>query len=279
MTRATTARTRVAAVIGDPVRHSLSPTMHNAAFEALGLDWVYVAFEVPQGGAAGALAAMRAFALGGLSVTMPHKTDVAAACDSRSDDAARLRSVNCVVPRPDGTLHGESTDGPGFLRALTDAGVDVGGRDVLLVGAGGAARAVALALGRAGARLSVSARRSAAAHEVAALADRATVVAWDARTDAARASEVVVNGTPVGMAGDPGLPIGPGALQRDQVVVDMVMHPLDTPLLQAARTAGAQPVDGLGMLAHQAALAFEQWTGVEPPVAVMLAAARAALAA
>ena len=118
MTSAPTGRTRLAAVIGAPVRHSLSPVLHNAAFAALGLDWVYVALEVEAGRGAAALDGMRALGLGGLSVTMPHKTDVADACDELSADAAALRSVNCVTPMGDGRLRGDSTDGDGFVRSL-----------------------------------------------------------------------------------------------------------------------------------------------------------------
>ncbi len=272
---AITAHTQLAAVIGDPIRHSLSPTLHNAAYAATGLDWRFMAFEVPAGAAPGALDAMRVLGIRGYSVTMPHKTDVAAACDTLSDDAARLRSVNCVVPRTGGVLHGESTDGEGFLRSLADAGVDVAGRSVLLLGAGGAARAVALALGRAGARLGISARRLDAATGVAALADGSTIVEWAARDAAAAAADIVVNGTPIGMGGDTGIPVSAAALRPDQVVADLVVHPLVTPLLAAAAKAGAQPVEGLGMLVHQAAVAFTHFTGIDAPVEAMLRSVRA----
>jgi len=132
------AATRVAGVIGDPVRHSLSPRLHNAAYRALGLDWVYVAFEVADGEAAAALDAVRAFGLVVLSVTMPHKTAVAERCDELTPAAAALRSVNTVTPLDDGRLAGDSTDGAGFLRSLADAGVDSSGVTALVLGAGGA---------------------------------------------------------------------------------------------------------------------------------------------
>jgi shikimate dehydrogenase len=143
--------TRVAAVIGDPVRHSLSPTLHNTAYAALGLDWVYVAFEVPDACAPDALAAMHALGIAGLSVTMPHKTAVAAACDELSADAQALRSVNTVTLLDDGRLRGDSTDGEGCCRALRDAETDIRGATVVVLGAGGAARAVVRAFGVAGA--------------------------------------------------------------------------------------------------------------------------------
>src|SRR5919109_4717791 len=132
--------TRVVGVIGDPVTHSLSPTLHNAAFEALGLDWVYVAFPVPRGRGVDAVAAVPALGLAGLNVTMPHKEDVAGACHELTADAAALRSVNTVAALPDGSTLGDSTDGPGFLDALAEDGISVEGKAVLVLAAGGAAR-------------------------------------------------------------------------------------------------------------------------------------------
>src|SRR5690606_16596671 len=155
-----TGRTRVAAVIGSPVRHSLSPTIHNAAFAATGLDWVYVAFEVPEGRGGDAVAAVRTLGLAGLSVTMPHKAAVHDAVDERTPVAAALGAVNCVYWRGD-RLVGDNTDGAGFLDALrADEGVEVGGRRCVVVGAGGAGRAVAHALGGAGAAEVVVVNRS-----------------------------------------------------------------------------------------------------------------------
>ena len=145
----TDARTTVVGVMGDPVRHSLSPVLHNAAFAALGLNWISVGFEVAAGNAAAALDGIRALGVAGVSVTMPHKGDVAALVDDRSAVAAHLGAVNCVINR-DGNLYGANTDGAGFLASLARAaGFDPAGRRCLIIGAGGAARAVALALGDA----------------------------------------------------------------------------------------------------------------------------------
>lgn len=285
---AITGATRVAGVIGDPVRHSLSPVLHNAAYMAMGLDWAYVAFEVPDGATSHALEAMRTLGLAGLSVTMPHKTAAAHACDALSDDAATLLSVNTVTAGEGGRLKGSSTDGEGFLRALTDAGCDPQGRTAVVLGAGGAARAVALALGRAGARVNVTARRPDAAASAAGLG-RGEAHPWAARTELVRTADLVVNATPVGMqrgsaapgadaGADDGLPVGADAFGPQQFLVDLVYHPVETPLLLAAGQRGATVVDGLGMLVHQAALQIEQWTADTAPVAVMRAAAKAALA-
>ncbi len=288
--------TRVAAVIGDPVAHSLSPAIHNAAYRALGLDWIYVAFTVGRAHAAAAVRSVTGLGLGGLNVTMPHKEAAAAECDELTPAAARLRSVNTVVPLGDGRLRGDSTDGAGFLDSLDARGVDVAGRDVVVVGAGGAARAVVRALGERGARVTVAARRLDAGAEAAALAPGASVVQFAVPTaerthrapgppapvatghgpggaerawaDRVSAADVVVNATPVGMDGH-SCPVPAGALRSGQTVVDLVYEPLETPLLAAARAAGADAVDGLGMLVHQAARAFEQFTGIEAPIDVM----------
>lgn len=270
-----TGATRVAAVIGSPVRHSLSPTLHNAGFEALGLDWRFVAFEVAEGGAPEALAGMRALGIDGLSVTMPHKQAAARTVDVLTPAALALDAVNCVARSADGRLEGSNTDGGGFVASLRASGVEPRGLAVVVLGAGGAARAVVVALAAAGAAsVTVVNRSPGPAAVAAALAGRAGRVG--APVDLAGA-DLVVNATSVGMGAD-ALPLDPALLHAGQVVADLVYHPLDTALLQAARRRGCTTVDGLGMLVHQAALAFERWTGHPAPVAAMRAAAEAELA-
>jgi len=273
------AQTRVAAVIGSPVRHSLSPVIHNAAFAAAGLDWVYVAFEVAAGGARMALDGMRALDLGGLSVTMPHKDDVAAAVDERSDVVKRLGAANCVVPVGGGRLRGESTDGAGFLRSLGDAGFDPAGRRCCVVGAGGAARAVVLALVDAGAgEVAVLNRSEASGQRAAALAGAVgRLASGDGVAAAIEGADLVVNATPVGMGPGGEVPIDPARLGAGQVVADLVYHPIRTAFLERAAAAGCRTVDGVGMLVHQAALAFEAWTGEEAPLEAMRGAVAAQL--
>lgn len=269
--RLITGATRVVGVIGDPVAHSRSPAMHNAAFDALGLDWVYVAFPVARGGGAAAVRAVPALGLAGLNVTMPHKSDAATACDDLTPAAAALGAVNTVVVDQDGALIGHSTDGAGFLRALGDEGVDVSGRRCLVVGAGGAARAIAHALGDAGADVTVAARRPDLARSAAALAPRGTAAA--VQEVPVEGFDVVVNATPLGMHGEPP-PFDPARLRSGQFVFDTV-YPAETPLLAEARARGAGVAGGLGMLVHQGALAFELWTGRVPPLDIMRAAAAA----
>lgn len=276
MSRPITAATRLAGVIGSPVRHSLSPALHNAAFEAAGLDWRFLAFEVAPGAAKEAIAAVRALDIGGLAVTMPHKADVAAAVDEVDDAAGALRSVNTVVPRPDGTMLGVSTDGRGFVNSLVADGVVLAGRRVVVLGAGGAARSIVDALGRSGvADIALVNRTEANALAVAELAPSARLGSVD---DIAGA-DVLVNTTPIGMGtGSDLLPTEARWLHDRLTVADIVYHPRRTALLAAAEAVGAATVDGLGMLVHQAVLQQELWTGVRPDPAVMRRAAEAELA-
>lgn len=266
--------TVVVGVIGYPVAHSLSPTLHNAAFAALGLDWVSCAFPVPAGRAAAALGDARALGIRGLSVTMPHKEDVAACVARLTPAAARLHAVNCVADEA-GAWLGDNTDGQGLVAALArGARFDPGGRRCLVVGAGGAARAVVSALADAGAAEVVVVNRTAARAEVAAaLAGPAGRVG---SAHEAAAMDLVVNATPAGMAdvadGPGGWPVDPGLLGPAQVVVDLVYHPARTPWLEAAAARGAVTMNGLGMLVHQAALQIVRWTGREAPVEAMWAA-------
>jgi shikimate dehydrogenase len=267
-------------VIGHPVRHSLSPLLHNTAFAALGLNWTSLAFDVAPGQAVGALDGVRALGLAGISVTMPHKSDVAALVDECSAVATTLGVVNCVVNR-EGTLRGENTDGAGFLASLArGAGFDPAGKRCLILGAGGAARAVAVALAGAGcADVAVLNRTAARADAVAALAGPVGRVGrLDDDADVAQA-DLIVNATPVGMEGtgaeNERWLVPPSLLHRGQVVADLIYAPRPTAWLAAAAEAGARTVDGLGMLVHQAAAQLELWTGFPAPVDRMWEAASA----
>ena len=280
MTWRPTALTHTAAVIGSPVRHSLSPLIHNAAFRALDLNWVYLAHEVRAGAGAAAVEAMRTFGLGGMNVTMPLKAEVAAAVDRLSPAAEALDAVNTVVWQGD-RLFGETTDGSGFVDALrVDEGFDPAGARCVVLGAGGAGRAVVHALAAAGAAEVVVINRTEGrgrrAAELAGPAGRLGTA------EDVGAADLLVNATPVGMRSTPGdgaLPVDVGCLHERMVVVDLVYEPLSTPLLDAARSVGAVAVTGIGMLVHQAAHAFRLFTGEQPPVEVMSAAALAELSA
>jgi shikimate dehydrogenase len=266
--------TRLAAVIGSPISHSLSPVLHNAAFDAGGHDWRMLAFEVGAGGGAGAVAAMKALGIGGLSVTTPLKPEIAAAVDDVDRAAAALRSVNTVVLRDDGSTFGASTDGIGFVDSLAASGVSLGGARVVVIGAGAAARSIVDAIGRAGvADLAIVNRTAATAHRAAALADAARV---GEQSDIAGA-DLLVNATSVGMGSDD-TPVDATLLHAGLVVADVVYHPLTTRLLRDAAAAGSRTIDGLGMLVHQAAHQQRLWTGTSPDPSMMRAAAEAALA-
>ena len=275
MSRPITGATRLAAVIGSPVRHSLSPALHNAAFEATGVDWCFVAFEVAHGRAGEAIAAMRALGIGGYAVTMPHKADVAAAVDEVDPAAAALGSVNTVVLGDDGSTFGASTDGAGFVESVTAAGVDLGDARVVVLGAGGAARSIVDALGRAGVGdIAIVNRTRSSAETTAALTSVARV---GSLADVAAAG-LLINATSVGMGADT-MAIDVALLRPDLVVADIVYHPLETALLRAAASVGALTIDGLGMLVHQAVLQHELWTGQRPDPALLRRAAEAELAA
>ncbi|MHB8466371.1 MAG: shikimate dehydrogenase [Acidimicrobiales bacterium] len=272
--------TEVAAVVGSPIRHSLSPAIFNAGFEAAGIDWTFVAFDVGLEDAPAAFAGARALGVRALSVTMPLKTALAELVDARSATAERLGAVNSVLFGSDATT-GENTDGPGLLDALrAEVGFDARGTRCVVLGAGGAARAVVLALVDAGAvDIAVVNRSPGPARAAAELAGPVGRVATAA--DVAD-GDVVINATAVGMAGTPsagGSPIDDGLLHARQLVVDLVYHPRRTPLLAAAAARGATTVGGLGMLVHQAARQFEWWTGEAPPLDAMRAAADSAIAA
>ena len=268
-------------IIGDPVGHSLSPRIHNAAFAECGLDLVYVPLAVTRAGLPAAVAGLRALGLRGANVTVPHKVAAAALLDELDETAAALGAVNTIVVE-DGRLRGHDTDVVGFARALGEAwrGPSPGTR-ALLLGAGGAARAVALALADLGVATTVVNRSVENAERlietIVAARPRAKLAAapLDA-LDAAfvQAHAVLVNATSLGMEGGGQVP---GALADNvvngQVVVDLVYGERPTGLLAAARARGAGTVDGLSMLVWQAAAAFELWTGLPAPMQVMRDAA------
>ncbi len=267
------AATAVVGVMGDPVSHSLSPLLHNTAFAAMGLDWVSVGFPVPAGRAGDALVGAGALGIRGLSVTMPHKDAVTAVVDRRSPAVDLLGAVNCLVREDDGWF-GDNTDGPGFVASLRRRHFDPAGTRCLVVGAGGAARAVIAGLAGAGAGEVIVVNRSPErAETAAALAGAAGRVGLGSD---AGSCHLVVNATPLGMdgtgQGDTAWPVDPALLHTGQVVVDLVYHPWSTPWMEAARSRGARVTNGVGMLVHQAALQLARWTGTDPPVEAMWAA-------
>ena len=273
--REITAATTVVGVMGDPITHSLSPSIHNSAFEALSLDWVCVAFPTPASEAVAAVRGMVALGIVGMSVTMPNKEAVIEALDVLSDDAGQLHAVNCIVPR-DGRTNGLNTDGDGLVAGLrNDFGATPEGIRCAVIGAGGSSRSVILALARSGAtEVGVINRTSDKAHAAAQLADVATVA------NAAFISEcdLVINATSLGMVDTAATPCEPDILRRGQLVVDRIYSPAQTRWLAEAKQREASTANGLAMLVDQAAVAFREWTGHEAPVDVMTAAVQSRLA-
>lgn len=273
------AATRVGAVIGAPVLHSLSPALHNAAFAELGIDAVYVALHVEPEALAAAVAGFRALGFLGVSVTVPHKESVARLCDRLASPAQTIGAVNCLVLErrgPSMEIIGHNTDAGGFVDSLRlDAGMDPAGARVVLLGAGGAARAVAAGLGQAGA---------AAIHVIAR---NPGPVAWaqalpwtdDALLQACAACDLLVDCTSTGLGPEREAripaPIPVHALPDHAVVASLVYH-REPGLLALARARGLATLSGAGMLVHQGARAFELWTGKRAPVAAMWTALRRA---
>jgi shikimate dehydrogenase len=264
-------------LIGWPVAHSLSPAMQNAAFAACGLDWHYELWPVPREGLTRAVKNLRRAGIAGANVTVPHKTAVQRWLDDLSGAARGLGAVNTIV-HEDGRLIGHNTDVTGFWQALAEVGGVAPGRRAVVLGAGGAARAVCWALLAHEVYVTVLARRVAAAEELLNMADygKSEAGTLDAPTLAAalKKAALLVNATPTGMwphADESPLPPGV-ALPRSLLVYDLVYRPRRTRLLAQAEAAGCPTVDGLGMLLHQGAAAFELWTGELAPLAVMRAA-------
>jgi len=271
-------RTRVVGIIGDPVAHSRSPAMHNAAFAALGLDWVYVPLPVEALRVGDAVAAVRALGMAGVNVTVPHKQAVLPHLDALTARARAAGAVNTIVNR-DGRLLGDNTDVAGFLAALRHDQARVRGRHVVVVGAGGSARAVLVALRAArAARITVANRTPARARALARrFRSGATVVTvgLDGLREPAHLADValVVNATSIGLQGAPFPPLAYGGTPRDCRFVDLV-YGRDTDFLRRARRAQRHALDGSEMLLQQGARAFTLWTGRRAPLRVMRAVLR-----
>jgi shikimate dehydrogenase len=267
------AATQLCAVIGNPVGHSLSPALHNAAFNALGLDFVYVAFRVED--LKNAIAGMRALEnFRGMSVTIPHKIEIIDYLDDVAEIDRSIGSVNTVI-RENGRLFGCGTDGPAAMKALTDAGVSLQGASILLLGAGGASRAIAFTLARCAMpeRLTILDINGQLLDTLVEDLQKSTAAfigkgASDAGTIAAKVSEadIIINCTPVGMHPHEANSLVPVDLFRQgQTVFDIVYNPLETRLLREARSRGCRTVSGVEMFVNQAVLQFEKFTGMPAP--------------
>ena len=268
------ATTRVVCIFGDPVEHSLSPRMHNAAFRALGLDYVYVALAPDPDRIGRFLRVLGASGLIGLNVTVPFKRDALRAVDDASEAAQTIGAVNTIVVRKNRSTYGDNTDAAGFAAALRSHGVRLRGKRVLVIGAGGAARAVVYELLHDGAGEVVVANRTrsrATALVRAVAAGRAVARGLDALGDETLLNrcDVVVNATSIGLRGGRFLDYAPEATRSDCVHVDLAYAEKATAFLEVAGKAGRPVIDGRHMLLHQGALAFKLFTGRKAPVDVM----------
>ena len=266
------------AVLGHPIGHTLSPVMHNVALQALEMDAIYLAFDVAPERLMTTLPAMADMGFRGVNLTVPLKEVAFRGIDDLADTASLLGAVNTVEFTANG-LRGHNTDGVGFLRAVDEAfGCDVTGRSVMMLGCGGAGRAVALTCARQGAGRMVltdldAARVAQLAEELhgvdASLAIECVEASPAAWREAARTSELLVQATPVGMKPTDEPLLGAGAFRAGQMLLDLVYMYPETGLMTVAREAGAQVANGLGMLLHQGVRSFEIWTGTTPPVDCM----------
>ncbi|GAB4258342.1 shikimate dehydrogenase [Thermincola ferriacetica] len=282
-----TGKTGVIGIFGFPVEHSFSPVMHNAAFQAGGLDYVYVPFEVPPERLAEAVSAIRALKLRGVNVTIPHKERVVQYLDSLSEEARLIGAVNTIVRSGD-ELKGYNTDAAGFLRSLEEKKVAVQGANVLLLGAGGAARAVAVQLALAGARRVGIVVRNSGWRKAEGIAEivaghscaKSTVALFENTQDLiAEKGNIIINCTPVGM--HPNVmempPFKLDTIPADSVVCDLIYNPAETLFLKTAKARGLKTVSGSGMLLYQGTLAYELWTRQQAPVDIMRTALEEAL--
>jgi len=264
--------TVVAGVIGAPVRHSLSPLIHNAWIEAAGVDAVYIPIAPTLWKFPALLEGLRGGALRGLNVTLPFKEDALAVADQATGSARRAGAANLLLFESDGTIHADNTDGIGLLAALAEQApaLDITARPIVVLGAGGAARGAVAALLDAGApEVRIVNRTLDRAHALAeALGDRVTVHEWGALREALTTASAVINATSLGLAGAEPLAVSFDGLQAGAVVMDMIYRPLRTAFLARAEAEGFTPVDGLAMLIGQAAPSFEAFFGRPPPTDV-----------
>ncbi len=269
-------RTQLVGLIGYGIDYTLSPAMHNAAFRARGMNWIYVPLRVPPGELTDAVKGLRAMGFRGANVTVPHKLEAARLADELRGDASLLGAVNNLLVEGERLL-GYNTDAEGFQSFMEEEGIEAEGQPVLIVGAGGAARAVALAVARKGAsHIFIVNRTEERAREAAGLLKRG-ITSTEIRVERPgreageilRRSRLVVNCTPVDAFDEGMLPHPLDGLREGGWAVDLKYGPRESPLLRQAAGWGARIADGSGMLIHQAAASFRVWTGEEPPLAEM----------
>lgn len=265
-----TGKTRVAALFGCPVEHTLSPVMHNAAFDHLRFDCCYLPFSVAPEALKQAVESIRALGFVGANLTIPHKEAVLPLLDALDEEAAAIGAVNTIAHH-EGKLTGYNTDGKGFMRSLEERGISAADRNVLIIGAGGSSRAIGFYLGREAKLLTLYNRSRAKAEALAAdLSATGGKVSVSAELKDLGGFDIIINATPLGLKQCDQMPLDPDSIEPTVVVCDLIYH--KTPLLSHAEAKGCKTVSGAGMLLWQGALAFELWTGMKPPVEIMRSA-------
>ncbi|MBS7641656.1 shikimate dehydrogenase [Candidatus Bathyarchaeota archaeon] len=268
-------RTSLYGVIGYPIEHSLSPIIHNAAIDALGINAVYVAFHIKPSMLKEAVHGMKALGIKGFNVTMPFKNEIISYLDKLDEEAALVESVNTVV-ETDGAFVGYTTDGIGAFETLRSIVNNFDGLHIVVIGAGGAARALVYRLSMIPCRITILNRTVEKAKTVAGKFSSLTSnakITYGSLSDSDQRmiipkADIIVNATPVGMT-IPGYPISPSLIDRSHVVFDMIYWPTETQLLREARLRGAITINGLPMLVYQAAYSFKLWFGIFPPLDLM----------
>ena len=260
-------KTKITGIFGYPVEHILSPLMHNAAFNAMGLDMCYVAFKVSPEDLPDAVKAIRALNILGVNITIPHKEKVIPLLDNIDKEATFIGAVNTIV-NSEGKLTGYNTDGKGFMHSLSEEKISVEGKDVFIIGAGGASRAVGYYLSKKASKLLLSdIDKQKAIKLVNALKKiRNNVFFLDDINNIGK-PHIIINATPLGLKADDPLPLNPDFITSDMIICDLIYK--YTKFLRKAEKKGAKTIDGSGMLLWQGVLAFELWTGIKPPVDVM----------
>ena len=276
-------KTIVCGIIGGPIEHTMSPVMHNAAFKVMGLDYIYIPFKVKSMELRKAVEGIRGLNIRGMNVTVPHKVSILQFLDQLDPLAERIGAANTIVNNG-GILTGYNSDAMGFLRALHEKDVDPAGKRVLLLGAGGAARAIGCILAQEKAQLTILNRKQ----ELSWAENLAQLLTKNYKADvnpgeltrenlqkALAKADILVNATVVGMSPDTDqTPVSADLLSANLTVFDVVYNPLQTKLLREAKTTGARTISGLDMLVWQGAISFEKWTGQTPPVDVMYQSVR-----
>lgn len=282
-----TGETKLCGVIGDPIEHTMSPVMHNAAFKKLGVDYAYVPFRVKKGELKGAIEGVRALNIRGLNVTIPHKVAVIPLLDELDPLAEKIGAVNTIVNN-DGVLRGYNTDATGFLQTLLERGVEPRDKIIVILGAGGAARAISFILAERGSHLVILNRAlelvwAEELSKTLSLTIKKPVKALELNVKnlsmVLKSADIMINATSVGMSPDVDkTPVPSELLKPDMIIFDIVYNPIKTRLLREAEAAGARTaIGGLDMLVWQGVLAFEKWTGKKAPPELMKGEALKAL--